>query len=89
MAITGAWAQVDEEEAPMGESFLFSFMTGEADIQASYGNNAIEIERLNQKVWPAITPLMDAHAWQQVPSWSGCGCFTGLPVPGGRRYLIS
>ncbi len=61
MAITGVWAQVDEEEAPMGESFLFSFMTGEADIQASYGNNAIEIERLNQKVWPAITPLMDGE----------------------------
>lgn len=61
MAITGAWAQVEEEEAPMGESFLFSFMTGEADIQASYGNNAIEIERLNHKVWPAITPLMDGE----------------------------
>ena len=61
MAITGAWAQVEEEEAPMGESFLFSFMTGEAEIQASYGNNAIEIERLNHKVWPAITPLMDGE----------------------------
>ena len=61
MAITSAWAQVEEEEAPMGESFLFSFMTGEAEIQASYGNNAIEIERLNHKVWPAITPLMDGE----------------------------
>ena len=44
------FAQTNEDELPTGDSFLFSFMPGEADIQASYGNNAIEIERLNQPV---------------------------------------
>ena len=58
--VMSAYGQI-EEETPMGESFLYSFMTGEAEIQATYGNNAIEIERLNQKVWPAITPLMDGE----------------------------
>ena len=55
------FAQTNEDELPTGDSFLFSFMPGEADIQASYGNNAIEIERLNRKVWPAINPLIDGE----------------------------
>ena len=36
-----AFAQMEEGEQPQGDSFLFSFMPGEADIQAGYGNNAI------------------------------------------------
>ena len=54
-----AFAQMEEGEQPQGDSFLFSFMPGEADIQAGYGNNAIEMERLNQKIWPVINPLLE------------------------------
>lgn len=56
-----AFAQMEEGEQPQGDSFLFSFMPGEADIQAGYGNNAIEMERLNRKIWPVINPLVDGE----------------------------
>ena len=56
-----AFAQMEEGEQPQGDSFLFSFMPGEADIQAGYGNNTIEMERLNRKIWPVINPLVDGE----------------------------
>ena len=37
-----------ENEKSKGDSFLFSFIPGEADIQATYGNNSIEMERLHR-----------------------------------------
>ena len=55
------FAQMEEGEQPQGDSFLFSFMPGEADIQAGYGNNTIEMERLNRKIWPVINPLVDGE----------------------------
>lgn len=55
------FAQMEEGESPQGDSFLFSFMPGEADIQAGYGNNTIEMERLNRKIWPVINPLVDGE----------------------------
>ena len=54
-------AQTEEGDLPQGDSFLFSFMPGEADIQAGYGNNTIEMERLNRKIWPVINPLVDGE----------------------------
>ena len=56
-----AVAQTEEGDLPQGDSFLFSFMPGEADIQAGYGNNTIEMERLNRKIWPVINPLVDGE----------------------------
>lgn len=50
-----------ENEKSKGDSFLFSFIPGEADIQATYGNNSIEMERLNRKIWPVMNPLMDGE----------------------------
>lgn len=59
--LIGVYGQTDDESVTTGDSFLFSFIPGEADIQATYGNNAIEIERLNRKIWPAINPLKDGE----------------------------
>lgn len=50
-----------ENEKSKGDSFLFSFIPGEADIQATYGNNSIEMERLSRKIWPVMNPLMDGE----------------------------
>lgn len=50
-----------ENEKSKGDSFLFSFIPGEADLQATYGNNSIEMERLNRKIWPVMNPLMDGE----------------------------
>lgn len=50
-----------ENEKSKGDSFLFSFIPGEADIQATYENNSIEMERLNRKIWPVMNPLMDGE----------------------------
>ena len=50
-----------ENEKSKGDSFLFSFIPGEADIQATYGNNSIEMELLNRKIWPVMNPLMDGE----------------------------
>ena len=55
------YGQTEDESVTTGDSFLFSFIPGEADIQATYGNNAIEIERMSRKVWPAIDPLLDGE----------------------------
>lgn len=55
------YGQTEYESVTTGDSFLFSFIPGEADIQATYGNNAIEIERMSRKVWPAMDPLLDGE----------------------------
>lgn len=60
LSIFVAYGQSEGEETK-GDSFLFSFMPGEADIQATYGNNTIEMERLNRKIWPVMNPLIDGE----------------------------
>lgn len=60
LSIARAYGQA-EEEPTKGDSFLFSFVPGEAGIDATYGNNTIEMERLNRKIWPAMNPLMDGE----------------------------
>lgn len=60
LSIAMAYGQ-SEDERSKGDSFLFSFVPGEAGLDATYGNNSIEMERLNRKIWPAMNPLMDGE----------------------------
>ncbi|MGM9758848.1 MAG: DUF3575 domain-containing protein [Parabacteroides sp.] len=56
-----AQGQDEGEDLPVGDAFLFTFQEGDVDIQSGFGNNTIELERLNRRVWPSIAQLMDGE----------------------------
>ncbi len=58
LSYVNVYAQTNEKQV-LGDAFLFTFAYGEGDIQASYGGNGIEIERLNRKIWPVMNQLTE------------------------------
>ena len=87
-----AFGQQQEEDMPVGDAFLFTFQEGDVDIQSGYGNNTIELERLNRRVWPSIASLMDGEYHllivSHIPSETGSVTKLSINTAAWRASLV-